>query len=96
MRGPTFYEIKVIEYQRLPNAHIVICYANRPTTPSGVDVAISPELPVEDGPLRRLVLQHMVHRCKPRCRPDGDTRHCKNGIPWAFQEETDFDRRGYP
>ena len=38
----------------------------------------------------------MVHRCKKRCHPDRDTSKCKNGFPFVFQDETDFDRREYP
>ena len=97
-QGQAVYEIKVVEYQRrgLPHVHIAIAYASRPTTAAEVDVVISCELPEEPGTLRSLVLRHMVHRCKSRCHPEGDTSFCKNGFPFTFQEETDFDRRGYP
>ena len=92
------YEIQVIEYQRrgLPHAHIVVCYRSRPTTAVEVDAVISCELSAKEGTTRTLVLRRMVHRCTNQCHPDGDTSKCKNGFPFTFQDETDFDRRGYP
>ena len=74
-----------------------MCYDNRPSTSNEVDAVVSCKLPAEEGPLRVLVSRHKLHnKCKQRCHKDGDTSHCKNRFPFLFQDETDFDRRGYP
>ena len=95
--GDRRYVIRVIEYQRrgLPHAHIAIALASPPTTPEGVNAVISCELP-QDGPVRDLVLQHMIHSCNHSCHPDDPGQECQKGCPWAFSDDTYFDERGYP
>ena len=63
--GKRRYIIRVIEYQRrwLPHVHIALACEEVPLTPEAVDAIISCEVPAEPGPLRDLVLRHMVHGC---------------------------------
>eukprot|EP00959_Pyramimonas_sp_CCMP1952_P022727 477628-Pyramimonas_sp.AAC.1 len=63
--------MRVIEYQKrgLPHAHIVIGSESPPASAEEVDAYISCELPRASGPLRDLVLRHMVHKCNRGCHP---------------------------
>ena len=95
--GPKRYVVRVIEYQRrgLPHAHIAIALSTPPCTPEDVDAYISCELPSE-GPVRDLVLQHMIHCCNHSCHPDDPSQECVKGCPWPLVDDTYFDERGYP
>ena len=95
--GNRRYVIRVIEYQRrgLPHAHIAIALSSPPSTGEAVDAVISCELP-EVGPVRDLVLQHMIHGCNHSCHPDDPDQECKKGCPWPLSDCTYFDERGYP
>lgn len=96
--GKRVYVVKVIEYQRrgLPHVRIVLSVEHTPSTPEEIDLLISCELPEVNGPLRELVLQHMVHSCNHSCHPLDPNQDCLKGCPWPFQDYTDFDVRGYP
>ena len=94
----TRYFVRVVEYQLrgLPHAHIVVAELSPPTSPAEVDLFISCALPKAEGPLRTLVLTHMVHGCTHGCHPNDPAQDCIKGCPWPFAEETTFDARGYP
>ena len=68
---------------------------NPPTTTKALDALIKCELPFEEGRLRDLVLAHMVHRCTRKCRQH-DAEACCKGCPWPFDDNTNFNERGYP
>lgn len=61
------YEMYVVEFQKrgLPHAHIVIKTNWEPQTPEEVDEVLSAEMPREAGRLRDLVMQYMMHECRP-------------------------------
>ena len=96
--GKRRYVVRVIEYQRrgLPHAHVALACDTPPLTPEAVDAIISCEVPQAPGPLRDLVLRHMLHSCNNSCHPDDPQQECAKGCPWPFRDDTDFDVQGCP
>ena len=89
----------VIEFQKrgLPHAHILVMLHpdDKPQCGEDLNDYVCAELPPQDGPLRRAVLQHMLHsECGPGSgQPcmDDDDKYCKKNFPKEFAAETVWD-----
>jgi len=95
--------VYTIEFQKrgLPHAHILVILQSESKlkTTEDYDKIVSAEIPLEEGTLRQLVIDHMIHGpcglANPKC-PCMEDGKCTKRFPKDFRQTTCENSDGYP